>query len=103
MTPSRITVAGVWVAQMVVCLYSPVPSDLSPSGEAPSVGGSVFPEVCVSPVEVPSQRPGTVLEDGSARWFGAGGLAVRPPPHADGLRFRPGRSRHSPTQQRGEP
>ena len=72
--------AGVWVAQMLVSLYFRVPSDPSPSGETPSVGGSVLPEVGVSPVEVRSRRPGAVLEDASARWFGAGGLAVRPPP-----------------------
>ena len=64
---------------MVVSLYSLRASDAPPSGEAPSAGGSVFPEVCVAPVEVPSQRPVAVLEDEPARWFGAGGLAVRPP------------------------
>jgi hypothetical protein len=69
-----------WVAQMVVSFYSPVSPDAPPSREGHSAGGSVFPEVCLDPVEVPSQTSVAVLDDELPRWFGAGGLAVRPSP-----------------------
>src|SRR4051812_9577448 len=69
-----------WVAQMVVSSYSPAFPDAPPSREGHSAGVSVFPEVCVDPVEVRSQTSVAVLDDGLSRWFGAGGLAVRPSP-----------------------
>jgi hypothetical protein len=63
---------------MAVPVHSSVSSSTPPSGEAHSAGGAVHPDVLVGPVDMPSQTPITVPDDGG-RWFGAGGLAVRPP------------------------
>lgn len=64
------------VAQMIFSSYFPVSSDPRLSGEVLSAGSLVFPEGCV---EASSQPATPVLENELPRWFGAGGLAVRPP------------------------
>jgi len=63
---------------MAVSSHSFVSPRRPPSGETHSAGGFVLPDVLVGPVEVPSETPVAVLDE-EERWFGAGGLAVRPP------------------------
>jgi len=58
--------------------YPSVSSGASGSGEAHGAGGAGLPYVLVGPAEVLTETPVAGLDD-EARWFGAGGLAVRPP------------------------